>query len=226
VQRQDNAKRLVELYDEAVHVTAAGNADGILRNGLLSTVRLLDVFEVDAETRGVVCTRPRQQSVELVHDVHGKASVRDQRPLNVKRLGGALTGGMSVGEWLELLDTFVFFWPCRQKAAHLLGRSTYANLEHDVLTVPTSALIARHQDGLRLTRINTGSTRPVAFPRGRDTFMPLEDERLTARLLRGRRDRAVAEIVVSDWTPEIRDLVVRVERWRGPTPLEVLWERA
>ena len=34
--------------------------------------------------------------------------------------------------------------------------------------------------------------------------------------------RALAEIAVSDGVPDGRDLVVRVERWRGPTPIQML----
>jgi hypothetical protein len=225
VQRETNARRLVELYEHVVHVTEAGNAEGIMRHGLLATARLLDAFEADAATRAAVCDRPRQQSVLLSHEMYGRACVRDQRPMNIKRLEHALRDGMTINEWLELLDTFVFFWPTREKAAHLLGRATYANTDHDVLTASTRELITRHGDRLRLSRMNTGTTKPFAFPRGQDTFMELQDQRLAEPLSTGRRSRAVAEIAVIDGVPDMSDLVIKIERWHGAHPVEVLWER-
>jgi hypothetical protein len=141
-----------------------------MRHGLLPTGRLLDLFEVDAATRAAVCDRPRQQSVAVTHTEHGHASIRDQKPLNMKRLEDALTPGTTIDEWLELLDTFVFFWPTPERAVDFLGRATYVDRDHDVITVATGELVARHADTVRLTRMNTGTTQPFAFTRGKETF--------------------------------------------------------
>jgi hypothetical protein len=211
-----NREILVARYPELFHVCESGMSDSIVRHGLRSTKNLLKLFEVDDSRRIALVSQRREASVFLSHPSHGTAYVRDQVPLSLKRLGGALTD-MTVSAWLELLNSLCFFWPTRKRVEDLLRAPHYADRDHDVLVIDTSTLVARHAKAARLSAINTGATRPFAHPRGSDTFLPLEAFPLEERLSRVGRAGAVAEVTVEDEVPEIRDMLLRVERWSGAT---------
>jgi hypothetical protein len=220
-----NAETLVHHYPELFHVSEPDAWRGIARHGLRSTRNLLNLFEIDDDRCAeLLCTR-RATSTLLDHPVHGAAHIRDQIPLSLTRLESALTD-MTVGEWLELLNSLCFFWPTIERVERLLRASHYAGRCHDVLVVDTKALVARQAEAIRVAAINTGATRPFARPRGRDTFLPLEDFPLSDRLGRVGRAGAVAEVAVEDAVPEIGEMLLRVERWVGPTNEMPLWIRS
>lgn len=220
--------RLLSWYPHAFHATDAGNAEAILRHGLLCTTRLLDLFEADSVTRAHALNRPRNTTVPLKHKLYGQATIRDQRPLKVTRLEGVLTDGMKVPEWLELLDSMVFLWATPERLEGFLGTSSYADGNHEVLTISTAELLAHHWPRIRLTGMNTGATEPFAYPRGRETFMSLDSGALAQRLLdrKAKRTRAIAEIAVSDGVADLNEYVIRIERWHGPRRVGVLWQRS
>jgi hypothetical protein len=220
-----DARLLVQLYPHVFHVTDLGNAEGIMRHGLRSTHQVLDLFQADLTARSEALGGTRRRSIPLSHPELGHASVRDQLPLSMSRLATALTD-MTVEEWLHRLNSLVFFWPTIDRVCRLLRAPVYAERDHHVLTVDTAGLVARHGSRILLAPINTGATRPFAHPRGRDTFLPLGQYPLADRRGRVGRAGAVAEITVKDAVLDIGDLVLRVERWRGPKPVDLLWERS
>ena len=215
---------LARMYPQVFHVTDAGNGAGIRRHGLRSTRALLELFEADEITRAQTLAAARPHNIELSHPLHGHASVRDQLPLSLHRLDEALID-MSVEQWLELLNSLVFFWPTLQRMQRLLQAPAYAQGVHRVLVIDTGELMRRHPDRILLSAINTGATRPFAHPRGTDTFMPLGGFPLAQRRRRLGRARAVAEVAVRDAVPDLDGLLVRVERWQGPQAAEVEWRR-
>jgi hypothetical protein len=219
-----NADLLVEKYPQLFHVTECGAWEGIVRHGLRSTKRLLELFEVDDTQRLELLTARREASVPLSHPLHGRAHVRDQIPLSLARLSNVLTD-MTVPEWLALLNSLCFFWPTEQRVERLLSAPHYAERHHDVLVFDAAAIVARHADSIKLAAINTGATRPFARPRGSDTFLPLEEFPLDERLRRVGRAGAVAEVTVSDAVPEPGELLLRVERWSGAARENVLYTR-
>jgi hypothetical protein len=132
---------------------------------------------------------------------------------------------MTVEQWLERLNSLVFFWPTLERVQRLLKAPVYAERDHHVLTVDTAELVRRHGDRMLLAPMNTGATRPFVHPRGRDTFLPLDQYPLDERRRRVGRASAVAEVTVRDAVPDLGDMVLRVERWHGPRPVELEWER-
>src|SRR5258708_14355918 len=88
----------------------AGAWPGIQRHGLLSKSAFLDLFEVEGDRREELESRRRFQSEEILHPVHGRALLRDQKPLNEQKLVGALTDGLCPRDWYRLLNQKVFFW--------------------------------------------------------------------------------------------------------------------
>jgi hypothetical protein len=215
---------LVQLYPLLFHVTDFGNAEGILRHGLRSTHQVLELFEANDAARSEALHGTRKRSIPLSHPLHGHASVRDQLPLSLPRLSGALTD-MSVEEWLDRLNSLVFFWPTAERVRRLLKAPPYVDRDHHVLTVDSAELVAHHGPQILLAPLNTGATRPFAHPRGRNTFLPLGKYPLADRRRRVGRAAAVAEVTVRNAVPDLAEMVVRVERWHGPDQAETLWQR-
>jgi hypothetical protein len=202
--------QLIAQHPLLFHAASADSWPSIRRHGLLSTSRLLDLFEVNSAQREALERAHRPQSVPLRHPIHGEAVVRDQRPLNMRMLAESLTD-MTTTEWLALLNTRVFFWPTLNRLKRMLA--AYGAVEHDVLVVDTRRLIERHRHRITLSHINSGATRSGDAQRGSTTFRPI-----VSYPYRGTRD-AIAELAVEHSVPDIEDLTVRVERWRGPLKL-------
>lgn len=198
--------QLVAQHPLFFHAAAADSWPSIRSHGLLSTSRLLDLFEVNGAQRKAIELAHRPRSVPLQHPVHGHALVRDQRPLNMHMLADSLTD-MTTTEWLALLNARVFFWPTLNRLKRMLA--AYGVLEHDVLVVDTRRLIERHRHRITLSHVNSGATRSGDAKRGSTTFRPI-----VSYQYRGTRD-AVAELAVEHSIPDIEELTVRVERWRG-----------
>lgn len=216
---------LVARYPRLHHMAEAGRWPAIRELGLLTTAQLVDACTPDAATRAAVLDRRRTTSCTLTHPVGGPVVIRDQGPLREHILRTALVD-TTVAEWLHELNTRVFFWLHPRRLDGLLAARRYRDRDHDVLVMDTAALLAAHPDDIRVTGMNTGATLfPGAPRRGRGTFMTVEefpfDERSRTRALHDN----VVELAVTGGVPDVADLVLRVERRRGPETTEVLWER-
>jgi hypothetical protein len=205
-----DVEELIAQHPLLFHAAAADSWPSIRRHGLLSTSKLLDLFEVDGPERDALELEHRPQSVPLHHPAHGQALVRHQRPLNMTLLERSLTD-MTIPEWLALINARVFFWTTHNRLKRMLA--AYGALEHDVLVVDTRRLIERHRHRITLSHVSSGATRSGDAPRGSATFRPI-----VSYAYRGTRD-AVAEIAVKDSVQDIEEVTIRVERWRGTLKL-------
>jgi hypothetical protein len=192
----------------------AGSWDSAVGHGLLSTSGLLDLFEVPPDERLQIESTVRPESLTIAHDVHGAAVIRDNKPLRPEFL--RLEGQMTEREWCELLNRHVFFWPTEERLVRLLCARAYRDQEHDVITVATEELVARHGARIRLSRLNSGSTLyPNAPPRGAGTFQRIADF--------GRH--ANVEVAVEGGVPDIAELALVVERRKTTDILETIYRR-
>lgn len=215
---------LIRLFPRLYHMAEDGSWPGIQKHGLLSTSALLDLYEVNGTDRIAIESERRFESVTLTHPTHGEAVVRDQKPLREGPLEKCLIG-LTLREWYEMLNARVFFWLTEARLLRLLSAVPYRSLRHDVLILDTRDLVEKYIDRIALTPINTGSTLYNPRPRGRDTFSLVSDYPFEERRrARGVSD-AVAELVVLRGVPDIRDVAIRVEKRRGSTILETIWER-
>lgn len=215
---------IVSHYPRLYHMAQRGSWQSIKRHGLLSTHALIDLYEVEEPVRSAILRQRRPSSVPLQHEEHGEAIVRDQIPLREKALRGCLTD-MTLEEWLDVLNSRVFFWLDEPHLETLLGANAYRNESHDVLHVDTALLLERHLDSVRLSPINSGSTLYNPRPRGSTTFLPVAEYPFNDRR-KARGKDAIIELAVENRVPDIKDLVVRVERRQhGGKVEEVLWER-
>jgi hypothetical protein len=61
--------------------------------------------------------------------------------------------------------------------------------------------------------MNTGTTQPIAHPRGRDTFKTIADYPFADR--RKRRLKPAVELTVLDGVRNMERYVIRVQRWES-----------
>jgi len=215
---------VVRHYPRLYHMAELGSWESIKRHGLLSTRALLDLFEVKDPVRSQILRERRPECVPLHHSEVGAAVVRDQIPLREAPLRGCLTD-MTFEEWLEALNSRVFFWLDEPHLETLLAAGAYRDKAHDVLLVDTAALLEHYSERVTLSPINSGSTIYNPRPRGSGTFMPIANYPFEERR-RARGKDAIVELAVDHGVLAIPDVLLRVERRRAGGKIEeVLWER-
>jgi hypothetical protein len=186
---------LATAFPKLYHMTASTNWPSIQRFGLFSTSALLDRFEVQADQRQQITDRIRHSSVTLNHDTFGEVEIRDQKPLTERGLSTSLRDGLQPAEWLQRLNSLVFFWTKRDRLERLLNAREYRNTAHVILEIDTLALVSRYCERVVLSTMNTGSTQR-SHPRGKSTFRPLSDFPLSDR-------RRVVELCIGDSVPDV-----------------------
>jgi hypothetical protein len=213
---------LIARHPRLLHMTEAGSWPQIERHGLLSTSALLDLYGVRGERRAAIESRRRPENVELSDPGLGRVLIRDNVPLRERHLH--MLPGTTEREYCELLNGKVFFWLSEERLQTLIGARLNRGRAHDVLTLDTAALLARHGAAVSLTAINTGSTLyPSAPARGRETFVPVARFDFdAARRRRGPRN-AIAELTVDRAVPDVLELLVAVERRRAGESPQTLW---
>ena len=221
--KESNRQLFAKFYPRLFHMSHAGSWPSIRENGLLSTTALLDLFEVNGKRRALLeeCRRP--QSEEITHPTHGRAMLRDQQPLNEKKLATCLQDGFSPRDWYKLLNRKVFFWGPETRLKILQGARLYEAHRQTIVEIDTASFLQRYADGITLCYINSGSTQPMAWDRGKNTFLPLDTFPLAERRKKYGVKNAVAEVTVDYAVPDVRDFVVRAYEIGGPTPKAVLW---
>ena len=113
--------------------------------------------------------------------------------MNEKKMKTCLVG-VSIPEWISLINSRIFFFASKEKADVLLGR--YASYENLLLEVDTSALLSEYAQHVSICRINAGAFVRKPVPRGRDTFIPLSNYIY-------KKKRNVAEVTLDTPIPNI-----------------------
>ena len=212
-------QQLTKQYPTLYHMAELSNWTNIQKFGLLSTTALLDLFGTSGETRAQIESKWRPRSCKLDHPTYGTAVIRDQLPMPDFKLSDCLVG-MTTQEWYELINGKTFFWLDQTPLGWMLNAAPYRGREHAVIIVSTEALLSYHLKKVKLSSINSGSVNPAKATgapriRGRNTFLPVGDY----------EERWVSELTVEYSVPNILDLAVRVEAWRGKNPLRIIWNR-
>jgi hypothetical protein len=216
---------IVDSYPRLYHLTHVDNWDLIQRRGLLSTSALLDLFEIHDDRRTALENRNRRDLVPLRNESVGLAILRDQKPMDDEGLARALTDGIRPEDWYRLVNAHVFFWVDRQRVDRLLGARAYRHDRHMLLVVRTRDLIDRHAGRTVLSPLNTGATKPMPHPRGKNCFVPL-DSYPFAHWRRKRNLRsAVVELAVTESVPDVMETLERVSVVGRGEPEQVIWTR-
>jgi len=210
---------LIKYYPCLYHMAEDGSWPSITRHGLLSTERLVDLFEVPEPQRTMLLSQHRPECVPLTHPRHGHAVIRDQKPLQITKLQQLLTD-MTATQWIQLLNSHVFFWLHPDRLATLLNARAYRTRPHVVLTVDTRSLVSAHAARIRLSPINSGATAYLNGQRGSATLQPIAAYQHPRSRLRP--PKYVIELAVAQHIPDIVDHTLRVERRHGDRVLETL----
>lgn len=203
------ATELYKRYPVLYHMASFDSWLSITRHGLLSTKSLLNLFEVPEPRRTELLTKQRRTSVEITHPKHGKAVIRDQKPLSAKNLARCLKG-CSAEEWYRTLNERLFFWLDRERLYTLMSASEYVGKKHTVLQLDSAALVDKYGTQIMLAHMNTGNTRPYPHPRSPATFRSMSDYPYAERT-RLADYSAIVELTVMDGVPDAKDFVIKVE---------------
>ena len=194
------------LYPRLYHLTHEDAWSQIERHGLLSTRSILKLWEVESSTRTHIETQIRQDSMELSHPGHGRVVIRDQKPMNEKKLRTALVD-CTPQDWCRLLNTKVFFWPSIDRLHTHMAAKGNRGKRHLVLTVDSYRLVTAYERQIALCAMNSGNTNPFTHKRGRNSFMRMSEYPFRARLKRGTY-YTVVELTVDRDIPDILDFVL------------------
>jgi hypothetical protein len=205
------------------HMAQLGSWPSIERYGLLSTTALLDLFEKGGDKRSHIESCHRPQNVPICHTKHGRAVIRDQKPMSDASLRKALAGsGLEPSDWYRELNSRVFFWLNEERLNRLMNARAYRSQRHHVLVVDTRSLVERHEHRIMLSSINSGCTIPFPHKRGPETFRRLPDYPYAAK---SRNRDPIVELAVDYSVPDIRDFVIEVREAGSGQSTNIVWKR-
>jgi hypothetical protein len=207
------------------HMAERGSWPSIQRHGLLSTSALLDLFDVQGERRQTIEARRRPENVVIEHPEHGRAVVRDQKPMDDAGLFRCLQDSLVPEDWYRILNERVFMWLTRDRLVRLLTARPYRALEHDVLELDAAPLMAAHLDRITLSPINSGATKPFPRDRGRDTFLPIASYPYASWRERRKAGERIVELAVTSGVPDVERFVRRVLTMKGDEIVAVQYSR-
>jgi hypothetical protein len=220
-------EQLANRYPKLYHMAADGAWPNIRKLGLLSTSRLLDLFDICGEQRADLEESRRPKSVLIESKKYGSATIRDQKPMSEKRLDKCLEG-CTRRQWMLLLNSRVFFWLDLDRLKTLMCAREYEGRYHTVLTIDTASLVDNYSDEVTLCHLNSGCTSPYAFARGPHSFRHMSDYPFAERRSRGLYGQ-VAELAVLGGVPDIEKYVIQAARARCSkrrlTKTSILYER-
>jgi hypothetical protein len=97
------------------------------------------------------------QSIAINHAVHGRAVIRDQKPMSDRSVCRALVGsGLKPADWYRELNSRVFFWLSEERLNTLMNARAYRRERHTLFVVDTMRLVERHEHRIMLSAINSG----------------------------------------------------------------------
>jgi len=212
-------EELIAYYPRLYHMAEDGSWPSIQAHGLFSTARLIDLYEIPEPQRTQLLTQHRPESIPLTHPVHGRAVIRDQKPLQITKLNRLLTD-LTAAQWIRMLNSYVFFWVHPDRLAGLLNAKAYRDRPHLVLTVDTGSLLRVYADRVRLSHLNSGATH-VNGRRGSATFQSIAA--FSHPRSRQRPAKHVAELAVLGSVPDITDHTIEVHRRQANQVIRTVW---
>jgi hypothetical protein len=168
------AELFVKTYPVLFHMAHHEALPGIRKHGLLCTSALLDLFEIHGAGREKIECQMRPASVEIRHPVHGKAVIRDQKPIvNDRRLQKALGNSATPRQFHKLLNSMVFFWVSPSRLETLRNAVAYRAEPQLVLTLDTRLVVEAYGQMITLCPMNSGCCRPMPHPRSPEIFQSI-----------------------------------------------------
>ena len=198
-------------YPVLYHIAWGGSWPNIEANGLLSTQALLRLYKKEKEEIARLTRRRRDHWVRIECPGMPEAVLRDQKPMTDKGLERALGGEVEPWRWYELINSMVFFWPTKKRLKTMLSAKAYEDVGHDVLVVDTRKLVQLECSNIRLSRMNSGCTKPFPNKRDMGLFKEFSDYPFESRRRRCSKADAVAEVCVLRGVERIAQAVREVK---------------
>ncbi|MEO6627151.1 MAG: hypothetical protein ABIP03_01140 [Aquihabitans sp.] len=183
------------------HVAPSGSWATIEERGLRTAAQLIDAADLDAERRAELHELPRRSAVPLRVD-GADVVLRDQGPLFKANLASFLEPGLTVADWVGLLNRRVYLFTNKAAMQKLLAKYVATDGAQDVISFSPRRLLETAHSRIELAARNTGAIARQSDPyKGRDTFLSISRS----------RDRQPAEVTMVDGLDDL-SAVVRVER--------------
>ncbi len=202
---------LCRHYPVLYHIAWGGSWPSIEEHGLLSTKALLKLYGKEEEEISELTQSRRAHWVAIDCPGRPPAVLRDQKPMTDEGLRRALPGSVEPRQWYELINSMVFFWPTTARLQTMISASAYRAVEHDVLVVDTRTLVRLAEADLRLSRMNSGCTKPMPHYRDLGLFKRIAEYPFEERRKKAGVGKAIAEVCVVDGVEGIAEAVVDVE---------------
>lgn len=200
---------LASRYPHLFHITTPGAWESIRKHGLLSTSRILDLFEVENSYRYVLESKRREKEVPLYHSQHGSLILNDHQPLSESALLKCLDDGLLPENWLNILNARVFFWPTEEHLQQHLNARFNRNRSREIIVIDAFKLAKDYAANMELSPINSGSTIRKPARRSLKTFTPLLQYPFEEwRKLRGQQDN-IREVTVRGAILNIEKYVIK-----------------
>lgn len=208
-------EELAERHPYLYHITEPGAAESICQKGLLSTSKILDLYEIQSPLREQLEAKRRPTSVALEHPYHGALVLNDNQPLTELALQKCLDDDLTPPDWLRILNKRVFFWPDEDNLQRHLNARFNRQRTREVIVIDTLRMAQEHAHGMELCAINSGATIRKAARRGLKTFTPLlQYSWVEWQKLRGLKDR-IREITVLDGVPNLSEYILNIYQIKG-----------
>jgi len=205
-----NVSELISTYPRVFHSASGLAWPSIKQHGLLSTERLLHLFDVSPERQKELLTQRRSKSVKLAAPGLPSAVIRDQKPM--KFLEEKIEPGGYVESFLTAINSRVFFWPSVERLERLRNAKEYRNVEQVILHIDTKMLVERYEFQIELCRFNSGAITQRNHPlRSRESWVAIGRYPHSEYRRRHGRVGALAEVTVLDAVPDVLELVVDIE---------------
>ena len=209
-------------YPVLYHIAWGGSWPSIEEHGLLSTKALLALYGKDEEEIDRLTQSRRGHWVPIECSGRPPAVLRDQKPMTDEGLVRALRGTAEPWQWYDLINSMVFLWPTKARLETMITATAYKEVKHDVLVVDCETLVRLEEPNIRVSRMNSGCTKPYPHPRDMGLFKRLEDYPFPERASPSVVANAVAEVCVVDGVERVAEAVLKVVRGSGDDVLDAI----
>ena len=216
------AEDLWRHYPVLYHIAWGGSWPNLEEHGLVSTKGLLQLYGKSHEEIAELTRARRAHWVPIDCPGRPQAVLRDQKPMTDEGLRRALPDSVEPWQWYELINSMVFFWPTKARLKTMISASAYRNVKHDVLVVDCETLVRLEESNIRLSRMNSGCTKPMPHPRDMDLFKRFGDYPFPERPSPSVVAKAVAEVCVVDGVAKVTEAVLDVKSGSASDVLEAI----
>jgi len=156
------------------HVGPVGSWEGIKKRGFRTAEQLIGMADLEASNRTELLTEPRADTVTL--SVEGDTvTLRDQQSLLKRKDPGSPMGdGISVADWVQILNRRVYLFTDEVAMRKFLAKSVERDGAQEVITFSPRRLVEACRPQIELSVRNSGSVARTAGPQTqRNTFVSI-----------------------------------------------------